>query len=242
LLLGALLPVVGAAVAALAIVASSRPVERILREPIELHPAGDFTHPAGFVMPLKAGPFERDRVVQYDESGRNLSAGYNALVGDETPLPIVATLYVYPVLPGEDLDAKFGEVAGEVERRHGAPSEFRQNILLGPSMFEGRYAGFGYKEPWGGVTEDVPLHSYLVLYRWNGWWVKWRATTPAPVSPERMKAIVALTESLLPPGAQPEPEDPPRTDPEAERLARQRDSACAASAATFEETGPTDNG
>ena len=29
--------------------------------------------------------------------------------------------------------------------------------------------------------------------------MKWRVTTPAPVSPERMQAIVELTETLVPP-------------------------------------------
>ena len=58
---------------------------------------------------------------------------------------------------------------------------------------------FGYAEPWGGLKQAVPLRSYLVLYAWNGWWVKWRATTPAPIDDERMQAIVDLTETVLPP-------------------------------------------
>jgi hypothetical protein len=45
----------------------------------------------------------------------------------------------------------------------------------------------------------TPLRSYVVVYGWRSWWVKWRVTTPAPVDAERMKAIVELTETLLPP-------------------------------------------
>ena len=48
---------------------------------------GDFTHPAGFLVPEKAGPFEREEVIQYDQLGRDLSAGYDAVVGKGTPLP-----------------------------------------------------------------------------------------------------------------------------------------------------------
>jgi hypothetical protein len=81
----------------------------------------------------------------------------------------------------------------------GAKPEFRKNILLGDERLVGRYAIFGYEEPWGGLQESIPLRSYVVLYEWKGSWVKWRVTTPAPVSPERMRAIVELTETLVPP-------------------------------------------
>ena len=221
LLFGAILSVLGAALAGLSILASSRAPASVGRDPIELHPNGDFAHPAGFVMPEKAGPFEREKVFQYDKAGRDLSAGYNTLVGKETPLPIVVTLYVYPASPIQDLDAKFDTVIREIGRSHGgATPELRKNVQLGPKHFAARYAVFGYAEPWGGATEGVPLRSYLVLYRWSGWWVKWRATTPGPVDPERMRAIVDLTESVLPPEVEPdEPGEPPESDPEGERLA-----------------------
>jgi hypothetical protein len=225
LALGAVLAVLGAALTGLSIIAGSRTPATIAREPVELHPEGDFTHPAGFLMPEKAGPFERELVIQYDQLGRDVSAGYNALVGKGTPLPVVVTLYVYPASPAEDLDAQFDKVIREIGGSHGgARPEFRNNILLGPRQFVGRYAVFGYAEPWGGLTQDVPLRSYLVLYGWNGWWVKWRATTPAPVSPERMRAIVDLTESVVPPEVVPQnPREPAESDPDAERLALKDD-------------------
>lgn len=115
-------------------------------------------------------------------------------------MPIFATLYVYPAPASDDLDACFDRLVRDIGRMHGgATPQFRNNILLSRRQFIGRYAVFGYEEPWGGLTQKIPLRSYLVVYRWRNWWVKWRATTPAPVSDERMKAIVDLTESLLPP-------------------------------------------
>ena len=140
-------------------------------------------------------------------------------------------------MPAEDLDTHFDKVVRDIGRSHGgAEPEYRSNILLGPRQFAGRCAVFGYEEPWGGVAEDVPLRSYLVLYRWNGWWVKWRVTTPAPVSPERMRAIVELTESVLPPeiepGTEPEPSPTPEGDPDAKRLALRVDEAAAVARAT----------
>jgi hypothetical protein len=78
----------------------------------------------------------------------------------------------------------------------------------------GRYAIFGYKEPWGGLKESIPLRSYVVLYQWKGSWVKWRVTTPAPVSPERMRAIVELTETLAPPHDEAGPRSHPSSESE----------------------------
>jgi hypothetical protein len=169
----------------------------LLPEPRALAAHGPFAHPSGFEMPIKVGPFGRVELFQCGEAGVNLSAGYNALV-DDPAVPVVATVYVYP-RRGRDLDGHFDEVLDDVARGHdGARPEFRTSILLA-GRHPGRYAFFGYAEPWGGVAEDVPLRSYVVLYAWEDWWVKWRVTTPAPVSDERMRAIVELTETLLPP-------------------------------------------
>jgi hypothetical protein len=172
-------------------------------------------------MPEKIGPFERGEVLQYDEAGLNLSAGYDALVGSGSPLPVVVTLYVYPATPGHSLDAHFDSLLTQIGEAHGgARPQVRKDILLSPRHYVGRYAVFGYEEPWGGQAEDVHLRSYLVLYRWKDWWVKWRVTTPGPMDGERMRAIVELTETLLPPDDQPRPEGPSESELGPEKLAR----------------------
>lgn len=172
----------------------------VTREPVELHPAGDFSHPtAGFPMPERVGPFQRVEVTQYDEEGRDVSAGYNAEAVGRLSMPIIATLYVYPNDEGHDLDRGFGRLVRGIRGQHdGSKLEFKKNVVLADGRFVGRYAVFAFEEPWGAATEDSHLRSYLVLYQWQGWWVKWRATTPAPVDRERMRAIVDLTETLLP--------------------------------------------
>lgn len=63
--------------------------------------------------------------------------------------------------------------------------------------FVGRYSAFGFEEPFFGVK--LPLRSYLMLYRWKDWWVKWRVTTPAPADGEPIRAMVQLTETVVPP-------------------------------------------
>jgi hypothetical protein len=128
-----------------------------------------------------------------------VSAGYNAVVGDEMRLPILVTLYVYPKRPGQELDEYFEGLLADIVGAHGgARTEFRQKVVLGRG-FDARYAGFGYSESWGEGRPDMTFRSYLVLYAWESWWVKWRATTPAPIDNARMRAIVDLTESLRPP-------------------------------------------
>jgi hypothetical protein len=214
LLLGGTLLVLAAGMSGLSVQATPAvTASAALDEPRELKPAGDFVHPATrFPMPERVGPFERIGVTQYDQAGWNLSAGYNAMLGETTPLPVVATVYVYPRRAGDELDAYFEELLAEIAGSHGgALPEFRKNIEFGGGRLVGRYAIFGYAEPWGGLTREVPLRSYLVLYPWKTWWVKWRVTSPAPIDNERMRRIVDLTESLLPPESEPEEVAGPRT-------------------------------
>jgi len=203
-LLGSALAALGGVVGRLALRASAKTPSTssgMLAEPIELHPVGDFSHPeAGFPMPESAGPFRRVAVMQYDVAGRDISAGYDLVPEDGRSLPVFATLYVYPVRSGSDLDAGFEAIVRDVAACHGGRlPAFRRNVFVSDRKFDARYAGFDFEEPWGGLKESIPLHSYLLLYQWSGWWVKWRATTPAPVDDTRIRAIVELTESLLPP-------------------------------------------
>ncbi len=196
LVLGGALAVLAAALLGLSLRASSTTQAGQPRtEPRTLHPAGDFKHPSGFPMPERVGPFQRVEVTQYDEAGLDLSAGYNRLPGGGDPWPIAATVYVYPVRPGVELDAAFEKLLGDLGQMQGGA----KNILLGDERLDGRYAVFGYEEPWGGLRESILLRSYVVLYRWESFWVKWRVTTPAPVTVERMRAIVELSETLVPP-------------------------------------------
>lgn len=192
------------------------PTSTPLDEPRKLHPEGRFAHAdTGFPMPESAGPFARVAVTQFDAEGRHLAAGYNAIAGDPLPLPVVSTVFVYPAPPGADLDAAFDELLSEIGGIHGgAVPSFRKNVVIGERRIVARYAAFGYDEPWGGITEPVGLRSYVLFYRWGGYWVKWRTTTPGPIDPVRMNAIVALTESLVPPETAPaEQRRPMKKDP-----------------------------
>lgn len=169
-------------------------------EPRELAPHGDFVHPtAGFVLPERAGDFRRVAVTQFDEGATNIAAGYLRAAEGGAVWPISATVYVYPVRGSGDIDEYFTRLLADIGRQHGGVApDFRQHATLCGGRFVGRYAAFGLEEPFFGVKR--PLRSFLVLYRWRDWWVKWRVTTPAPADGEPVSAMVKLTETVVPQG------------------------------------------
>jgi hypothetical protein len=149
-------------------------------------------------MPAWAGDFRRGQVVQYDADGTNVSAGYDrALVGR---VPISATLYVYPASEHESLEEHFGRMARDVSRFHGGVEpDFKQAVTLCGGRFPALYALFRLHEPFGGLSPQS-LYSYLVIYRWNTHWIKWRVTFPAPQDlNEALTAMSHLTQTLAPP-------------------------------------------
>jgi hypothetical protein len=81
---------------------------------------------------------------------------------------VIATVYVYPTGEDADLDSRFATLLRNIGAQHGgATPEFRKNVQLDAGRFVGRYAVFGYDEPFGGSTENIPLRSYVLLYRWK---------------------------------------------------------------------------
>jgi hypothetical protein len=205
LVLGSALILFAGAVAARPGEAAISLTTRPLQEPIELQPPGEFAHAAsGFSMPQRVGPFARAAVTQFDEEGLDLGAGYAAVIGETVQVPVFATLYVYPRLASHHgLDEYFDRLLEDVGQHHGgAKAGFRENVEVVRGL-EGRYAGLAYTERWLGSESALPLRSYLVLYAWGGWWVKWRVTTPAPIDGARMRAIVELTRAVVPPDTEP---------------------------------------
>jgi len=170
-------------------------------EPRDLQVRGAFTHPAsGFAMPEAVGEFKRVAVTQYDEAATNFSAGYNRFDEHGALWPIAATLYVYPVRGSGDLDERFAAVIEQIERYHGGVEpDFRESVTLCGGRLVARYAAFGFRELFANVT--LPVRSYVLLYRFQDWWVKWRVTMPVTRDAEPIHAMVELTETLVPPGA-----------------------------------------
>lgn len=140
--------------------------------------------------PEQVGEFRRERVIQYDGLGQDVSVGYNL----ETPgRAIAATVYVYPIA-----GRAFSDEVAEVERAHNNVRRvFEQELLLerGPKRQACRMVGLSYEERFAG--RSGPVNSYLLVCDDPPWRLKWRFThvpTPDPLLNKSMKELaVAVT-------------------------------------------------
>lgn len=163
--------------------------EEKLSEPISQTPAGEFTHPGTrFRFPESIGGFQRVEVMQYDESGEDVSVGYN--LGSEEP--ISATIYMYPgrdilnlgsesdvVDAGRNfLDEEEFEAAKEaiLETAPGLTlvSEEEWTMFSGGGEQPGKRAIF--QGP--GIIDRAPtlMRTEVDLFGYGDWFVKYRFT------------------------------------------------------------------
>jgi len=148
---------------------------------------------SGMQFPRTLGVFSRTGVHQYDATGLDVSAGYNAA----DPAPVTITVYVYPSprvvsLGSPDnviADARrnlaqgaYRQVKGEILQLHRDVATLSEReittLVSGGSHFG--YAGtFAYTEYYAGAVR--PLHSLAFVYCYVGgkWTVAYRITYPA---------------------------------------------------------------
>ena len=165
-------------------------------EPRRIEARGEFVHPtAGVRFPEEVRGFVRTAITQFDDEGRDVAATYE-LKGSSRRF--WATLYVYPVGSGaRDLRDKFAGARGAVLEGEGVRLTSEGDFRAGEGL-PGRYAAFAIRQPTpGGV---VLLHSYLVLFSWRDWWVKWRISFSATDDPEHIQSAMSLIQALTPTG------------------------------------------
>jgi hypothetical protein len=139
-------------------------------EPKQLPVTGTYVHvPSGRQFPERVGEFRRERILQYDETGRHVSVGYN-LEGDEWV--IVATAYVHPLTQ----TGVTGEVHEILKAHSHARLVFEQEITLtrGARSLACQLRGFSYEEMF--ARRFQPVSSYLLICDDPPWRVKWRIT------------------------------------------------------------------
>src|SRR5437867_5637847 len=131
---------------------------------------GTYVHePSQRRFPEQVGEFRREKVLQYDEAGRDISVGYNLETADRL---IAATMYVYP-LAGQT----FGDELSEVQRAHANTQvAFEQQLTLDrePKHQACRMAGLSYEETF--AHRYGPVTSYLLVCDDPPWRLKWRFT------------------------------------------------------------------
>ena len=132
--------------------------------------------PTGTRFPATIEGFERGRVTEYSEDGRDASVGYTMRRGDEW---VTVTLYVYPSIADWDCQTTFADVKRNIENHKGAqlvseglgPAPSGRG---GPAAFHARYS-----LPAGAMGERVPAvrsDAYLYCPAGGEWLVKYRAT------------------------------------------------------------------
>lgn len=179
----------------LLLASACRTGETPLPKPTTLSPAGDFTHSdTHFKFPESVGRFQRGEVTQYDESGKDVSVGYNL----DSPDVISATVYVYPGRDVLNLGSDPGVVAAAKDSLDQQEFEGAKNAILAttpglalvsedksfaissPTEHLGRRAIFRGQ----GAIRGTPavLLTEVDLLGFGDWFIKYRFTYPGESS------------------------------------------------------------
>ena len=155
---------------------------------------GLYTHKAsGMTFPLSIHNFQRVNVLQYDEKGLDVSAGYDLVssMGD-----ISATIYIFPaprltsfgspanVIAGaraklsQDL---FDRVKQEIFQHHTGVNLLQEkeiSLPQGDTAYSGEMATFEYEEIFAHRFQVVRSEVYLFCYVGKKWSIEYRFTYP----------------------------------------------------------------
>jgi hypothetical protein len=169
-------------------------------QPKPLTVTGGFRHAAsGMQFPTDVGGFERVAVIQYDRDGLVVSAGYTT----EAPaVPIAATIYVYPPVPGAGTrDAlcrrEFAARVADILRTYPGATLIEQTDTVLQQVdapHPGHRALFAYQTELGGVRRPVSSALHLFCFAAGRWQVQYRFTYPegaaaAPVIDDFMRRL-----------------------------------------------------
>ena len=197
-------PTLPAAVGLLLLTTLARPVGANASQPIELPEGEPYLHePSGFRFPPDVNTFARTSAYRYDETGHNVSVGYN-----DAALRCILTVYVYPNR-GLPVAAHFDQVKRDVREVHrdAKPvAEGEWTLKQGDKTYTGRRAAFSFTVKIRGEAHDVVSEAYLL--RHGGHFIKFRVTCPKEKYEPAADRVSRFLESLkLPePAAAPGPE------------------------------------
>lgn len=130
----------------------------------------------GVQFPAKAAGFERTRVTEFSEDGRDAGVSYRLNRGDQF---VAVTLYVYPAWADATCPQVFTDARSHIEKYKGA-RVVREGRELPPSGQGAPAAHYArYAVPEGGMRADSPAVTtdvYLHCPAGGEWLVKYRAT------------------------------------------------------------------
>jgi hypothetical protein len=158
-------------------------------------PLGSFVQPStGFTFPETVGSFERVAVDKYDESGDDISVGYNSLAD-----LIVATVYVYPAdsstppgsLPSEE---HFVGVKSSLEASQPGSTLVIDETTANIGEAFGRKATYRLQAEFAGENRTVLSDVYL--FGLDNSFIKYRFTYPESEADSAAGRIAEFMELL----------------------------------------------
>jgi hypothetical protein len=153
--------------------------------PQEIVAKGTYVHaPSGAEFPEVVAEFQREKVLQYDAAGRDISVGYNVERPDRT---IAATVFVYP------LSGTFEDEVAQVRRAHASYSLVSDRAV--PAERTGRGVGcrlvrVTYEEVF--ARRHGAVDSYLLVCDDPPWRFMWRVTHRPNMPLDLTDAVIAL--------------------------------------------------
>ncbi len=156
----------------------------------ELVAVGTYVHqPSGRRFPEQVGRFRRERILQYDADGRDVSIGYNL---EELTRLIAATVYVYPLA-----NRPFEMEIQDVQEAHDSSLlVFTRDVTLerGEYKLACRLARITYEEVF--AFSYGPVNSYLLVCDDAPWRLKWRVTHRLGAGDEVIELLKGLATEL----------------------------------------------
>jgi len=181
-----------AAAVTLLLLVASAPLARAQSQPIELPEGEAYLHePSNFSFPPDVNTFTRTSAYRYDETGHNISVGYN-----DAALRCILTTYVYPNR-GLPLAAHFDQVKRDVREVHSDAklvAEGEWTLKQGDKTYTGRRAAFSFTVKIRGEAHDVVSEAYLL--RHGGHFIKFRVTCPKEKYEAAAERVVRFHQSL----------------------------------------------
>ena len=170
----------------------ARPSAANASEPIGLPEGEPYVHePSGFRFPADVNTFTRTSAYRYDDTGHNISVGYN-----DAALRCILTAYVYPNR-GLPLGAHFDQVkrdVSEVHRDAKLVAEGEWTLKQGEKIYTGRRAAFSFNVKIRGEAHDVVSEAYLL--RHGDHFIKFRVTCPKEKYEPAAERVGRFLESL----------------------------------------------
>ena len=168
------MPAPRAAAVTLLLLVTSAQLATAQSEPIDLPDGEPYVHePSGFRFPPDVNTFTRTAAYRYDETGHNVSVGYN-----DAALRCILTAYVYPNR-GIDAAQHFEQVKRDVRQVHPKAevvAEGEWTLKQGDKTYTGRRAAFSFTGKIRDQSHDVVSEAYLL--RHGNHFIKFRVTCP----------------------------------------------------------------